>query len=334
MIWIAATTELSHIEGTRAMITLKDIQKARDRLANYLTPTPLEDAPGLGDGVWLKLENANRTHSFKVRGALNAILSLDDAERERGIVTASSGNHAQALAYAAKLAGVRALILMPAHTPLRKVNGVRNRGAEVRLDYPTFDDAENGALALRDELGMTYISAYNDARVIAGAGAIGLEIVDALPDVARVVVPVSGGGLISGVALAVKSLRPDVEVIGAGAISAPAMHNALFGTDLPQVWDTLAEALSGQIEAGSITVDLARRYVDRMVQVSEEQIITAMRWMADVQGWIVEGGGAVGVAALLGDHIEADGRPMAVVVSGGNVDGSTLRDVLGAESFP
>ena len=310
------------------MLQLADIALARYRIAGHLLPTMLEPAPALGEAVYLKLENANRTHSFKIRGALNAILALDEAARERGIVAASSGNHAQALAYAAQMAGTQATIHMPAHTPARKVNGVRQYGGKPVLDAPNYDEAERAARQMERDAGMTFVSAYNDADVVAGAGTIGLEIVDALPDVGRVVVPVSGGGLIAGIATAVKTLRPDVEVIGVNAKSAPAMYNIFYKTTRPQVWDTLAEALSGEIEDGCITIDICQQRVDSIVLVSEAQIADAMRWLVDVQGWLVEGGGAVGVAALLAGVIAADERPTAVVLSGGNIDGETVRRVL------
>ena len=179
----------------------------------------------------------------------------------------------------------------------------------------------------RDE-SLTFISAYNDPQVVAGNGTVGLEIVDELPQIERVIVPASGAGLISGVAIAVKTLRPSAEVIGVNAESAPALYNLFYNTTYPQVWDTLAEALSGEIEAGSITLDLARQYVDRVVLVSEQAIADAMRWMIEEQGWITEGGGAVGVAAPLSGVIQTDGRPTAIVVSGGNVDAETVRKIL------
>lgn len=304
---------------------LSEIILAQERLSDYLQPTLLEYSPGID--AWLKLENTNLTHSFKIRGALNAILSLDDAARERGIVTASSGNHAQGVAYAAHLTGTRAKILMPAHTPQRKVDGVRRYGAVALADYANYDEAESAARRMEQQDGMTFVSPYNDLRVIAGAGTIGLEILSQKPDVARVLVCVGGGGLISGIGAAVKSQKPDVEVIGVNAQSAPAMTNAFYGTHHPEVWETLAEALSGAIEDGSVTLELAQRYVDRMVMVTEEQIAAAMRWMIDHAGWLVEGGGAVGVAAVM--HGVVDPHPNTViVVSGGNVDGETVRQVL------
>ena len=309
------------------MVSLGDIIRAGQRLSPHLPPTPLEAAPELGEKIWLKLENANKTHSFKIRGALNAILSLQPEEREAGIIAASSGNHAGAVAYAAKLTGARAQILMPKGTPKKKVANVRRYGAEAVLFGDTYDEAEAEALR-RAEKGGTWISPYNDARVIAGAGAIGVEIVDQLPAVERALVPVSGGGLIAGVAIALKSLNPAIEVIGVNARSAPAMYNAFRDAKLPQVRDTLAEALSGEIEAGSMTVPICRRYLDDVVLVSEAQMAEAMRFMLGAQGWVVEGGGAVAVAALMSELVARDGKETAVVVSGGNVDLAALRRVL------
>ena len=310
------------------MVTAVDILAARERLAGYLRPTPLEHAPQLGANVWLKLENTNRTHSFKIRGALNAMLSLDEAAQARGIVTASSGNHAQGVAYAAQLLGLPAKILMPSHTPKRKVDGVRRYGAEVVLFGANYDETELEGRRLEQAEGLTFVSPYNDARVIAGAGTVGLEILDDLPQVERVIVPASGCGLISGVGLAINNHNSRIEVIGVNALSAPALYNWLHAGHLPQIWETLAEALSGEIEVGSITFDLAKQVVNRCVLVTEEQITHAMHWLMVNAGWIVEGGGAVGVAALLSDVLPLDDRPTVVVISGGNVDEATLRRVL------
>lgn len=310
------------------MVELADVALAKYRISPYLQPTPLEEAPDLGAGIWLKLENANKTHSFKVRGALNALLARRANGQSGGVIAASSGNHAQGLAYAAHLLGVPAAILMPEHTPKRKVHGVQRYGAQAVLFGATYDDAEREARRREREERLRFVSPYNDAQVIAGAGTIGLELVEALPQIERVVVPVSGGGLIAGVALALKALRPSVEVVGVNAESAPALYNLFYQTRKPQVWDTLAEALSGEIEDGSITIALAQQYVDRVVLVSEADIAAAMRWFVGTQGWLVEGGGATGAAAYLSGALAADGRPTAVVISGGNVDGETLRRVL------
>jgi threonine dehydratase len=310
------------------MVTYDAIVQARVRIAPYVMPTVLEPAPELGAGVWLKLENLNRTHSFKVRGALNAMLLLDDSARRRGIITASSGNHAQGVAYAASLTGTRARILMPPTTPRRKVAGVQRYGAEAVLSGRNYDEVELEARRLERDQGYVFISPYNDANVIAGAGTIGLEILEALPEVERVIVCVGGGGLISGIATAVKAVNPLIEVIGVCAAGSPAMYNHFYGTDLPQDYDTLAEALSGEIEENSITLDIARRLVDEVVLVSEAQIAAAMRWLLYEQGWVVEGGGAVGVAAVMHGVLHLDTRPTVIVISGGNVDSAKLSAVL------
>ncbi len=310
------------------MIRLAEVTRARERLSPWLRPTALEPAPGLGEQVWLKLENNNRTRSFKARGALNAMLTLDESARARGIIACSSGNHAQGVAWAAQLLGLPARLLMPQHTPRRKLAGVRRYGAQAELFGATYDEAELEARRRQQAQGLTFVSPYNDARVIAGAGTIALELLDELRELERVLVPVGGGGLISGIGLALKTLRPTLEVIGVCALSAPAMHNQRSGEKLPQLWQTLAEALSGDIEQGSLTIELADRYVDRIVTVPEDAIAAAMRWLLLEHGQVVEGGGAVTVAALQTGAVALDARPTALVISGGNVDEATLREIL------
>ena len=206
---------------------------------------------------------------------------------------------------------------------------MRRCGARAELFGATYDECEREARRRARAQGLSFLSPYNDAGVIAGAGTIGLELLDELRDLERVLVPVGGGGLIAGIALALRTLRPSLEVIGVCAQSAPAMANVLHGGELPQQWDTLAEALSGEVERDSITIPLVRRYVERIVMVSEDDIAAAMRTLLLEQGQVVEGGGAVTVAALLSGQVEADGRPTALVVSGGNVDEATLRRILG-----
>lgn len=310
------------------MVELADVALARYRIAPFLAPTPLEKIPGPGQSLWLKLENTNKTHSFKVRGALNAMLALEKKAMRKGIVACSSGNHAHGLAYAASLLDTTAKILMPQHTPRRKVDGVRQYGSEAVIVGENYDEAEEEARRLESREGYTFVSPYNNANVVAGAGTIGLEIFDSLPEVERVLVPVSGGGLISGIALALKGLKPQIEIIGVCAESAPTMFNLFYDSAHPQVWETLAEALSGDIEANSITINLAQRFVDEIVLVPEQAIAEAMRWLLFDCGWVVEGGGAVGIAALQSGVVTPDDRPTVVVISGGNVDEETLRQVL------
>ena len=308
--------------------TFADVVRAENRIRPYLPATPLEAAPDLGENVYLKLENANKTHSFKVRGALNAVLSLDDAARNRGLIAASSGNHAQGLAYAASLVGAQATIMMPKHTPQKKVKGVLRYGAEAILYGENYDETEAEALRWSQSENQPFVSPYNDPYIVAGAGTVGLEIARQLPTVERVIVPLSGGGLLSGVALAIDGLCPQAEIVGVNAQSAPSFYNLRNGTDLPENWDTLAEALSGDIEEGSITIPLIEKLVDDILLVSEGQIAEAMRWMLSVQGWLVEGGGAVGVAAILHGIVPNDGKTTAIVVSGGSLDLSTLQRIL------
>jgi threonine dehydratase len=310
------------------LVAYDEVLRARERIAPYVIPTILEHAPGLGASVYLKLENLNRTHSFKIRGALNAMLSLSEAARKRGVITASSGNHAQGVAYAAHLTGTRARILMPPHTPKRKVAGVQRYGAEAVLYGQSYDDVELEARRLEREQGYTFISPYNDSMVVAGAGTIGLEIVETLPEVERVIVCVGGGGLISGIATAMKAVNPAIQVIGVCAQGAPAMYNHFHGANLPEDYETIAQALSGDIEANSITLDIARRLVDDVVLVGETHILTAIRWLLYEQGWLVEGGGAVGVAAVLSSAIQLDSRPTVIVISGGNIDAGKLQTIL------
>ncbi len=315
------------------MIKVEDIRAAAERLRPYLQPTPLENVL---DGVWLKLENVNKTHSFKVRGALNAILSLSDKERAAGVITASSGNHAQGIAYAAHLTGTRARVLMPIHTAKKKIAGVKRYGGavvEIILFGEGYAETEAEARRLESVEGMTYVSPYNDVNVAAGNGTVGLEIMEALPDVERVIVPVGGGGLISGVATAIKMLYPSVEVIGVNPAVSPDMYNLFYGQTLPLSYDTLADALPGDIENGSLTIPITRQWVDRIVLVSEAEIAAAMRWLISDAGWLVEGGGSVGIAALLAGTIPQD-KKTAVVISGGNVDMEVVRRVLTSPPDP
>ncbi len=307
------------------MIELADVALARYRISPYLDATPLEDVE---PALWFKLENLNKTRAFKVRGGLNALLSLRDRQHIKGLVACSSGNHALGVAYAAHLLGLRAKIFMPHNTSRRKIEGVERYGSEAVLWGDNYDEAEEEARRLEHKDKLTFISPYNNPNVVAGAGTIGLEIIDALPDVERVLVPIGGGGLISGIALALKSVKPDVEVIGVCAEAAPTMYNLFYGSAHPQIWETVAEALSGDIEPDSITVDLAQRFVDEVVLVSEEAVVEAMRWTLLKQGWVVEGGGVVGIAALRSGVVEQDDRKTVVVLSGGNVDEERLLEII------
>lgn len=309
------------------LTTMTDILAARKRLAPLLNPTPLVASPTLGQNIFFKMENLNFTHSFKVRGALNAVLALDDDERARGIVACSAGNHSQGVAYAAKLSGAKAQVVMPTHTPKRKVNGARKLGADIILYGDNYDIAEERALDIASQMGMTFISPYNDTQVVAGQGTIALELFDELPNLERVIVPTSGGGMLSGIGLVCKALNPHCEVIGVQSVATPAMYNYMKGTDLPQL-ETVAEGLAGDIVERAITLELSKTYADDIILVEEDDIKEAIRWMLREHNSIVEGSGAVGIAAYLTEALQADDKTTAIIISGGNLDYEKLRDLL------
>jgi len=310
-------------------VTVQDIFQARSRLRPYLTPTPLEAAPGLGQGLLLKLEQVNPTHSFKVRGALNAVLSLDAEAQERGIVTASSGNHAQALAYAAHLFGLDARIVMPRHTPRRKIDGTRRFGVDVVLHGDFYDDAERHARLLEQEEGRTFISPYNDTRVIAGAGTCGLELLEQAPDLARAIVPVGGGGLLAGMAACVKQINPRVRVIGVQASGADAMVKS-FCTKKDVCTDavsTIADGIAVK-KPGVLTSQLIREHVDEMVTVTDDEIASTILLLLERTKMVVEPAGAAALAAALGHDVELSGKRAVCVLSGGNIDVGFIHKVV------
>ena len=309
------------------LTTFPDILHARQRIAAHLKPTPLEASERLGKNVWFKLENLNPTRSFKIRGALNAMLSLSEEEKARGIVAASAGNHAQGVAYAARLSGVNARVVMPNNAPERKIKGTQRLGAEVLVYGETYDDAENHARKLQSQLDMTFVSPYNDRQVVAGQGTIGLELFDELPGLERVIVPTSGGGLLAGIGLVCKTFNPQVEIIGVQSVATPAMHNFFYDTDYPQR-KTIADGLSGEIENGSITFKLCKTYVDQIVLVEEPEIEEAVRWMLRTHNWVIEGAAAVAVAAVLTGAIQDDARQTALIISGANIDYGKLKRLL------
>lgn len=311
------------------MTTLQAVFYARQRLHAHLAPTPIEASPSLGEHCYLKLENLNPTRSFKIRGALNAVLALENAEKARGIVACSAGNHAQGIAYAAHLSATPATVVMPQATPQRKVEGARRYAADILLHGGSYDEAEVKARELAQQRGAVFVSPYNDARVVAGQGTIGLELFAQLPDLARVVVPVSGGGLLAGVALACKALNPQCEVIGVQSSATPAMYNYFYNTQHPQQ-ATLAEGLAGEIEADAITLQLCRQFVDGILLVEESSLPAAIRWMLQTHNWVIEGAAAVGLAAFLTGKLRADERTTAIIISGANLDYAALQRILQA----
>ncbi len=316
------------------MFPFDNIEKARTRIGDVVTHTPYAYAPYLsevsGCEVYLKKENLQLTGAFKIRGAYNKIASLGDEERLRGVVAASAGNHAQGVAYSAAHFGIRAVIVMPESTPLTKVDGVRHYGAEVILAGSNYDEAYAYAVEYGKAHGLVFVHPFEDDEVIAGQGTIGLDIMeyDIKPD--AVVVPVGGGGLISGIAAAVKHIDPSVEVIGVSAAGAPAMRlsfEAKKPIDTTSV-RTIADGIAVR-DTSPKTLGYILESVDRFIAVDDEEIANAILFLLEKQKLSVEGAGAVGVAALLhGKLPHLRGKKVAVVLSGGNVDVTLLSVII------
>ncbi len=307
-------------------VTLDDIQKARARIEGHVERTPLQASPPLsarcGVPVYLKLETLQTTGSFKLRGATNAVLSLSDAARRRGLVTASTGNHGRALAHAARQAGARAVVCMSALVPKNKVDAVLDLGAEVRIVGRSQDDAQLEVARLVREEGLSEIPPFDHTAVIAGQGTAGLEIVEALPAVDTVLVPLSGGGLAAGVAAAVKGRRPSAKIIGVSMARGAAMAASLKAgrPTATEELDTLADSLGGGIGLDNrLTFTMCRGLLDGVVLLSEEEIAAGIRHAFEHEGEVVEGAGAVGIAALLAGKVEVSG-PTVALVSGRNID--------------
>ena len=311
------------------MLTLEMIQDARTALAGVARVTPLNEAKNLGKNVYIKAENLQKTGAFKLRGAYNKIRSLSEEERARGVIACSAGNHAQGIALSATMLGIKSVICMPAGAPISKVEATKNYGAEVVLVPGVYDDAAKESVRLAEEKGYSFAHPFNDPYVIAGQGTIGLEILDQLPEVEQVVVPIGGGGLISGIAFAIKTLKPSCKVIGvqaAGAASMYASRQAGDVLELPSV-STIADGIAVK-RPGDLTFDLCQKYVDEIVTVKDDEIATAILALMEDQKTVAEGAGATTVAAVMFGKVNAVDRKTVCVVSGGNVDVTTLSRVI------
>lgn len=313
-------------------LTLADIQQAQRLMLDVVHHTPLDKSTTFsnmaGYEVYLKLENLQKTGSFKIRGAHNKIHSLTAAEKDKGVIAASAGNHAQGVAYAARMAGIKATIVMPEVAPLAKIMATRGYGAEVVLSGMGYDDAFQKAQELEKQQGQTFIHAFNDYQVIAGQGTIGLEILQDLEDVSAIVVPVGGGGLIAGIALAVKELAPHVKVYGVQAQGAPAMYMSKRAHTRKGTPDavTVADGIAVKMP-GDLTFHIIDRYVDDIVVVDDEAIASTILMLLERSKLMVEGAGAVGLAAILNHKIPGSGK-VATIISGGNVDVNFIARII------
>jgi threonine dehydratase len=313
-------------------MNIDDVRAARRRLGDQVAVTPLGHSVTLsaltGARVSLKFENLQFTSSFKERGALNCLLCLDDDERRRGVIAMSAGNHAQALAYHGHRLGIPTTIVMPRFTPNAKVAQTRVFGADVILHGSEFDEARRFTLDLASERAMTLVHPYDDPRVIAGQGTLGLELLEQAPDMEVVVVPVGGGGLIGGVASVIKAERPDVRVVGVQVERFAAAHNAFHGlADQGRALGTVAEGIAVK-SPGQHTLPLIKAHVDDMLLVSEEQVEQAIFELLELEKTVVEGAGAVSLAAVQAHPSSFAGKHCVLILSGGNIDMMMLSSVL------
>lgn len=313
------------------MLTLDKIYHASFVLKNVVRKTDLIQAPKINPecDIYLKTENLQITGSFKVRGAYYKISQLSDEEKAKGVIACSAGNHAQGVALAASANGIKSLICLPDGAPISKVEATKSYGADVCLVEGVYDDAYNKALQLKDEKGYTFIHPFDDENVIAGQGTIGLELLDQLPELDAVIVPVGGGGLISGVAFALKSLNPNIKVYGVQASGAPSMVTSIEHGKI-ECLDTVSTIADGikVKEPGVNTFEMCQKYVDQIVTVTDDEISSAILALIEQQKLISEGAGAVSVAAAMFNKVPVKGKKVVCLVSGGNIDVTILSRVI------
>ncbi len=311
------------------MLTLQMIRQAQEALKGVARVTPLNPTKSLGKNVYIKCENLQLTGAFKLRGAYNKLRCLTPEEAEKGVIACSAGNHAQGIALSATKLGIKSVICMPAGAPISKIEATRNYGAEVVLVPGVYDDAAAEAQRLCREKGYTFAHPFNDPYVMAGQGTIGLEILEQLPEVDQIVVPIGGGGLIAGVALAVKHMKPSCRVIGVQAEGAASMwvsRNAGRITTLANV-STIADGIAVKTP-GDLTYELCEKYVDEIVTVKEGEIAAAILALMEDQKIVSEGAGATTVAAVMYGKVSAADKKTVCLVSGGNVDATMLSKII------
>ncbi|MFL6950704.1 MAG: threonine ammonia-lyase [Xanthobacteraceae bacterium] len=318
-------------EDETLKVTLADIERARRTIAGHVLRTPMLPAPKLsaltGADVFVKYENLQVTNSFKERGAFTKLASLAPAERARGIIAMSAGNHAQAVAYHAARLGVPATIVMPETTPYVKVAATKAYGAEVVLEGEGISEAQARAATIAQEKNLTWVHPYDDPFVIAGQGTIALEMLEDAPDLDALVIPIGGGGLIAGNAVAARSIKPAIEVIGAEAALYPAMWNAVYGHNDPVGGATLAEGIAVK-NIGELTLPICRELVSAIVLVGEAHLERAVNAYLTLQKAIAEGAGAAGLAAMLAEPDRFRGRKVGLILCGGNIDPRILSSIM------
>jgi len=313
------------------MVTLKDIEAAAKVIEGQVVRTPCLHSRTLsevtGAEIYLKFENHQFTASFKERGALNKLTSLDAAQRAKGVIACSAGNHAQGVAYHAHRLGIPAVIVMPRHTPWVKVEHTQRHGAEVILEGENFDGAKARALELAVQRGLTMVHPYDDERIVAGQGTCGLEMLQDHPELDAIVVAIGGGGLISGISIAAKALKPSIEVVGVEMVRFPAMYHAMKGTQPTFAASTIAEGIAVK-EPGKLTREIVSRNVSEIFLVDEGDIEESIVLLLEIEKTVVEGAGAAPLAAVLRNAERFRGRKVGLVLGGGNIDPLVLAEII------
>lgn len=314
-------------------VTLEDIKAARQTISNQIVQTPIDHSSScsklLGHDIFFKLENYQRTGSFKMRGASNKIASLTEDEKRRGVIACSAGNHAQGVALSASLSGVKAVIVMPETAPLMKIQATQNYGAEVILKGQSFDEARDYAYQLAKEKSYVFVHPYEDEKVIAGQGTLGLEIYEQIPNLDLIVVPIGGGGLISGIAIALKTLNPKIKVIGVQAAQANTMYQLYKHQDvqIPKMVSTIADGIAIKAPSQVMYDSFISKYVDDVVTVTEGEIAEAIVFLLERAKSVAEGAGASALAAVLSKKVKLEKRN-CVLVCGGNIDLNIVSQII------
>ena len=312
-------------------VTIDDIRAAAQRIEGQVVKTPMNHSRTLSDiigaEVWLKFENLQFTAAYKERGALNKLLQMTEEEKKRGVIAASAGNHAQAVAYHGARLGIPVTIVMPKPTPTIKVVQTENHGASVVLEGRVYDEAYAHARELEEQEGYVFVHPFDDPDVIAGQGTIGIEMMEAMPDLDVLVVPIGGGGLMSGIATAAKSIKPDIEMVGIEAAMFPAMKNVIEGNHEICAGPTLAEGIAVK-DPGYVTREIIAKLVDRIDLVPEDAIEHAVALLVGIEKTVAEGAGAAGLAAMLAEPEKYRGKKVGTVICGGNIDTHLLANVL------
>ncbi|HHU70368.1 MAG TPA: threonine ammonia-lyase [Thermoanaerobacterales bacterium] len=315
------------------MVTVEDVKKAYDNLKSTVRKTPIDESRTIseitGGKVFLKAENLQKTGAFKIRGAFNKIINLSNEEQAKGVIAASAGNHAQGVALAASSAGIRSTIVMPEGASVTKVIATKGYGANVVLSGQNYDESYKKALELQKSEGSVFVHAFDDPYVIAGQGTIAIEILEELPETEFIIVPIGGGGLISGIAVAAKSLKPSVKIIGVQAEGAASAYKARQNNKIIELESayTIADGIAVR-KTGDLTFSLIQKYVDDIITVNDEEIAHAILTLLERSKIVVEGAGAVGAAALIHNKLNIRDRNAVVVISGGNIDANIVSRII------